>query len=341
MLKFSEKKYLIFLNTGNLLLGSVYTVLNPFYPIIAKKHGLSDSIIGLSLSFNAIAGIITSFYGDKILNSFNPKSVYLFSNLVLTICLISFGLANYVNNTFIYALINCLNRFIQGITVNISFIYAFSCVSNFAKNNEFKKYIAFAEGTLTFGMILGPILGSVFYTYFGYEGVFISLAFLVLFFTIIIAFINIKHENNCLSILNEEKNLKKDIEEKFEFKSEEEITNNNELSFITILLEKKVLLTFIYVSFFGILIAFFIVPDFSMYLKKKFFLKDYMISILFSIQSLVYFIGTILFVYLTKYTIEDSVLLQIGCFISFIGGVFLAASKICGILINFFFFFAF
>ena len=327
----NKKVFFIICLLNLLCFGFSFTIPIPFYPFIAKEHGLDQSLIGITLSFQAISSIIISIFAEKVLRIINPRKLYILSNIGMMLFVFSFGIAKIIEGKIFFASFISINRFFQGLCTSLGTIYIYSFPSIHFNKDETQKYIALTESILTIGTFSGPLIGGVLYKFIGYSWIFYSVS---IFYGIIIILISILkpageeneiHKEN--EINKENENLK---ENNIIVENERELIEKKEkVSLRKIFSDRYFLITFMFVAIFVLPFVLFTIPSFSLYIKSTFHVKIYLIPYIYSIQSLMALIGSFYFI-IAKNKIEPILHFQIGAFMAIVGGIFIASPQYFG-----------
>lgn len=162
-----------------------FSIVAPFFPVVAEQKGLSSIEIGLVFSAFSMAGIFASFLVGALLVRVGAKFVILaglFWSSGATIC---FGLLIYAPpDTFFYLCFIC--RIMMGIGNSSAFTALFAVIFQEFSDRALT-VIGISESLCSIGGILGPLIGGALFDAGGYLLPFIFLGSLQLFVLILCA----------------------------------------------------------------------------------------------------------------------------------------------------------
>lgn len=143
------------------LANAIYSVLAPFFPIIAKEKGLRGETIGLIFSGYPIAAFLSApIYGLMIIR-FGRRKMFLTGSLLISSTLFGFSALPYLDSGSFVA-VGFFSRFLQGLGVSGIVSSSFAIIaSNYKDNMETVLGILNSIGAL--GMMLGPLIGAGIY----------------------------------------------------------------------------------------------------------------------------------------------------------------------------------
>lgn len=92
----------------------VYTLPMTFFPLMAKKKGVSESFIGLSFASFALGTTISSVIFGKVMGKMGKHKLLYICLIFLMMGSIGFGMIESIKNVYFYVLIAFISRFISG-----------------------------------------------------------------------------------------------------------------------------------------------------------------------------------------------------------------------------------
>ena len=146
----------------------------PFYVHKISPYSTEQTLIwvGLIMGAPAFLAAIVSTYWGSLTNRFSPKLLFLRGLLSHAIVILLMG--------FVSSLPALLAlRVVQGLLGGISTV-GLIIVSSSSPKERVARDIAFFQNCMTLGQLLGPPIGAVAASAFGYRGAFISASALVL-----------------------------------------------------------------------------------------------------------------------------------------------------------------
>ena len=81
-MKMKDNNTIILLIVVNIISGTGYSLIAPLFPSVAKKRGISESIIGLIISSYAISNLIITPFGSKVFKKIGKKNVFLLAIII-------------------------------------------------------------------------------------------------------------------------------------------------------------------------------------------------------------------------------------------------------------------
>ena len=105
------------------------------------------------------------------MGEFGRKNIVLLGIIIYTIATLVFGLAAYCSNISTFFLVSAFARMIQGVAdaiINVS-LPSILCQEFPERKDTMIGLYAMSLGT---GLALGPVFGSLFYSWLGYKGAF-------------------------------------------------------------------------------------------------------------------------------------------------------------------------
>ncbi|MHA2089883.1 MAG: MFS transporter [Candidatus Kariarchaeaceae archaeon] len=152
-------KEILFISATVSFVMTGFGIIFPIMPFYLEEFSGTDFHLGVMASAFAITSLIFSPVAGTVADRIGKKYVIAFG-------LLCFGFINYLfvfatGITYIIALRALEGIFVAGIAPS-----AISLVSDIAKEEERARNIAFVTAGMSFGIIVGPLLGGVFYDTF-------------------------------------------------------------------------------------------------------------------------------------------------------------------------------
>ncbi|CAG9328527.1 unnamed protein product [Blepharisma stoltei] len=258
----------IFIST--LLINLIYTVISPFYPIIAQDKGMPDWLVGVVFMIMPACGFLVSPTIGENLSHIGRRNVLALGMVFGAISLIILTIVSNYSLT-IFTFLSLVSRALGGIGVSAVYIAGFSIIVN-DYNSTKDQNISTLEVFSGFGMMIGPVFGSFCYNFLGAGGCFTLSAIL--------------HLLPLPMILMYIKNKSPEIEEK------EEITCWG-------LLKKRSIFLDIMVGLFTNIVYNFFDPCLGPFLKNEGY-SDLEIGYVFMASTIAYTLGSIYLVFYLK-----------------------------------------
>lgn len=163
---------LLFLNILNSM---GYSIIAPLFPIIGRKIGFNDALIGWVISAYSVSNTIITPFIPSLCQKFTRLKILYFSTFSVATCTVFYSFLNYITSFHIFLLSAIFIRIIHGLSSGIVFTLVYSLTISLSSKEKVQKYIGYLELGLCFGTSCGPLIASVFYKIGGYP-----LPFLVL-----------------------------------------------------------------------------------------------------------------------------------------------------------------
>ena len=313
------KNYLIFLFMIAFLERSLFGVIVPFYPLLAKERHLNKVLIGLVFAMYAIGGVLSSIIiilvkKHKILKVMKSQITKLSFLMALTVFL--FGLTKSIKSPNLFLFASLIFRLLQGFISNFMNVITYDLINiTFEKDKiSHQKFLKYYMVFIVMGDMLGPSIGSVIYLLFNYIGLFIFLG---------IIFIILSFFNNLIYIPNlTEENLLENFNIEINEEEKEEFNLKYYLKFPLII--NFILMVLIYSNFYSIY------PIYSINMKEQFKINKVKISLIFSTARIIS-IFALIFSAIFSSKINIKVQFNFGIIIQIIGLLFIAPTVQIGI----------
>lgn len=174
---------LIFLN---FLSYCTYGLPVTYFPNVAKNRGINDFIIGIIFSMYPLFSFVCGFIFGKMLNIWGKDKIIQSSQIILSMATLFFGLSSLFSSNILFVLVAMLARACQGIGIGGYQTVAYSYIPDIWPK-EIDERVVIMEISLSFGIGIGPLLGSFLYEFLGYLYVFIVPSVMILFFGLILS----------------------------------------------------------------------------------------------------------------------------------------------------------
>nr|XP_054749915.1 MFS-type transporter SLC18B1-like [Lytechinus pictus] len=174
-----------FVLTTDLML---YSVLAPFYPIEAKKKGVSTTVSGLVFGVYALISFIASPIIGKYITVLGPRFLFFSGTFLGAGCNLLFGVLDGIEDTNTFIVYCFLLRSVESLGASASVTAGMTITATVFPDNV-AQMTGFLETFSGLGLMLGPALGGVLYKIGGYKLPFLvlgALDLLVLFMTVFI-----------------------------------------------------------------------------------------------------------------------------------------------------------
>ena len=155
----------------------------PFYILSISPYSLRETLIwtGLILGFPNLVVTISSNFWGMLTSRYNPKLLYLRAMLINSVLFLLMGFTHSLHLLF-------LLRIIQGGMGGFSTL-GLIIVSSSSPRERLSADIGFFQTFLTLGLLVGPPLGALGASAFGYRGAFIVTSAIALGFSIFCFFV--------------------------------------------------------------------------------------------------------------------------------------------------------
>ena len=165
----------------NLLIGCWYLILACILATEFEDRDIEPHYYGYILGAYALSSILCSFWVSWFIKKLGRSAVLFSGILLMSISVIITGLITYIENDDIMIMVAILWRLSQGFFKNLVLVPSFSII---VITNPVKRvmYLGIMECVLSLGTAIGPVVGSILYSIFGYFYMFcfIGLLFLVI-----------------------------------------------------------------------------------------------------------------------------------------------------------------
>lgn len=185
---------LISINAIYFLACATYSIIAPFYPIVAKEKGYGEAFIGILIGIYPIVGILTTTFLPKLIIKYGRKELMFAGGLIEVASVIMFGCTIYTDAGGFVAL-SVIARVLMGMGGSILLTTSLACITAFYADDNVESKIASIEFLGQVGILLGPVIGASLYQFADYIGTF-SIFAGVLLIGVILLFIYNKNVSN-------------------------------------------------------------------------------------------------------------------------------------------------
>ena len=167
----SKIKLIIFtgvLAISYVIWGISISLVAPFYPTEAEKKGATPSQYGLVFGVNNLAGFIATPLIARYIPKIGGKIVILSGAFGISICLLSFGSLDYIQDTITFISLSYVIRFINGFSIAAAFNTGNGFLLQQFPDNP-SSVVGASNMCQGIGYIIGAPLGSYLYVIGGFS----------------------------------------------------------------------------------------------------------------------------------------------------------------------------
>jgi len=161
---------IIFLNFLSFL---TYGIPVAYFPNVAKNRGISAIVVGIIFSMYPLGAFFSGFLVGKMLNIWDRKKVIIYSQIIMGLSIIIFGLASLLPMNFFFVTLALITRTSQGGSLGAYQTAAYAYVPEYWPD-EIDLRVGLLEMTVGFGIGAGPLIGALIYGVLGYLSIFIG-----------------------------------------------------------------------------------------------------------------------------------------------------------------------
>ena len=176
-----------------------YSIVSPLFPVIGRKFGLTENILGWIISCYALSNFSITPFAPYLISKFGKRRMFYVASLIEATSILFYGLLYYVNNYTIFLCLAFIIRLIHGMGGGILQISLFSIVATLSSSENIVNNLGYLEVAWTSGVSLGPPLGSILYHIGGFTLPFITFS-IVFYIVIFLSYRNVNISNE----INEE-----------------------------------------------------------------------------------------------------------------------------------------
>jgi MFS family permease len=154
---------------SELLMWTLYGNISTFFPPYIKEHHstITDPMVGVILALFEGGMLITSPITSVLLSKVGRKNFILIGTFSMIIASAGFGLLVYIDDDLTFFLISIGLRIFQGFG-EAAANTAISSIIGSEYPDKRDVYFGYLESSIGAGLMLGPVLGQVIYTFFGF-----------------------------------------------------------------------------------------------------------------------------------------------------------------------------
>ena len=145
-----------------------YSVIVPFLPREFKKLGIPEHLYGYIFATFSISAMLWSLVCGKLLTLYGRRIIVFIGVLAIGISVVAFGFLSYIHSYPLLITACFIIRALEGMSASTILTTCYSIVVITFKENQ-SKYLGFLEAASGLSMLIAPAIGSVLYTYFGFE----------------------------------------------------------------------------------------------------------------------------------------------------------------------------
>jgi len=170
----------------NFLNFCTYGIPVTYFPQVAKKKGLMDYAIGIIFSMYPLFSFIFCLIVVKMLNRLDRRHVIKYSQMALGLSTLVFGFSTYFSHNSLFILTALIGRGVQGMSIGAYTTSSYAYVPDYWPE-EIDKKIIILEIFLSFGIGVGPLLGSLIYEIWGYISIYVVPGILIFVVGVLLA----------------------------------------------------------------------------------------------------------------------------------------------------------
>lgn len=171
--------------------GIFYSMPIPLYPKLCMKKGYSDSFIGIVFSMYSIVNLFLIPFISNLISKFTRFNLLILSFIAMILSTFLYILLDFINEPIQFTILSLIARSFQGASIEFISILIFSITMIISSHEEAHDNLGYAEMSLAFGKIIGPLI-VLFFDEFGYPvsfiiGIgldFLALILLIFFITV-------------------------------------------------------------------------------------------------------------------------------------------------------------
>jgi len=144
-----------------------FSLIAPFYPLVANKRGLSSLEVGFAIGiFSGLYFIVSATLSGN-LGRLGRKRCYVFGMGLQGITMCAFGFLEFIHGHTLFLTLSLVFRALQGIGSGMAVTAAISLMTIHFKD-QMQKMLAENEGFTGLGLMMGPTIGGLLYHAFGF-----------------------------------------------------------------------------------------------------------------------------------------------------------------------------
>ena len=185
------------------LSGAHLSFIGPLFPMEASYKGVSKTVIGSVFGIFDLTCVIVGFLLPPILNYLKLETVFTAGLMLMSLCIIGFGLTTFLTQVWAYIVACTLLRVLIACGFSVSFFSTFPILFTLFPNKK-GEVTALTQVFFELGMISGCCTEGLLYKWKGFGLPFIILGVMTLIIAILCAlFLRLDDENESNSSENE------------------------------------------------------------------------------------------------------------------------------------------
>ena len=161
-----------------------YGIIAPIVPIIFKQKGVPLNAVALIFAAYSVSMIIVSPIVPFLMRKSGQQFVIKTGLLLFGICLICFGTVQYMHRTSLIVAYSTFLRALQGVCSALIQTSCYAVAANHYPDDK-EEVIGYLEAIMGIGNGLGPFLGALLYTLFGFDIAFYTFGATLILFVIV------------------------------------------------------------------------------------------------------------------------------------------------------------
>ena len=184
---------LIIILIMNALASSIYSIIAPYIPAEASKHGLSPTLIGVLIAGYSFSSLLVSLTIGKYIGIIGRERVLFIGCFLESIAMLGLGIISNSSSPAMFLLVGLLCRVLQGTGAGCIATSTLAIIANqhFSNIQEILGFLQIADAI---GFMLGPIGASVLYALGGFSTIFLVYSFIMIASVVILSFFIEKSE---------------------------------------------------------------------------------------------------------------------------------------------------
>ena len=292
----------------------IFLSIFPFFPIISREKNISIFVIGVILTIFSLGSCMPIMF-IKYFKDSNPFKVILYSNFTIQTIIIIFGLLSFIENKYLYCVLNTLVIFIFGAIYSFdqSFIYgSIGLIYKYDKVLKSKRY-AIGKFVGNCGNFFGFVIGGFLYKNFGYSGMFLIFSIIFFGFTLLFSII---------------------LRTKIKLFNEDSFYEEQNYHLSEILTEKKIYLSFLFLTM-STIIPYVFRPGFPIHLQNAFKINESKVSYYYSSYGLGIILSNLFIIFFLKF-FGELIVINFSFLFGIIGLIFIGPTLLIGLPLNIF-----
>ncbi|CAI2368539.1 unnamed protein product [Moneuplotes crassus] len=148
-----------------------YMVVVPFVPLEFSRYDIKPSTFGYIFAIFSVAAMIGSLVIGKLMIIFGRKVILLLGICSMGVCMSVFSSIAYFENSTLVVLMLLASRFLQGFASSMIQTTCYAIIS-VCYDEDKQKYLGYFEGAQGLGCMIGPAIGAILYSFYGFNGTF-------------------------------------------------------------------------------------------------------------------------------------------------------------------------